>query len=82
MKKNNCLIEECPNDGSKRNISRGLCSRHYTLMGHTVKKGTHTWEEFEECGMSLPPRQYNVVAFEKVFLIMLEKRKKMIRLSN
>lgn len=68
LKKGRCLIEGCPH--KNKIYARGLCLYHYRIMGKTVRQGKHTWEEFEEHGMSNKPhfgrRSYLVELFEKM----------------
>jgi len=47
-----CMFPDCDGALSKGG-ARGLCRAHYWLMSEVVKKGTHSWEEFEEVGYCL-----------------------------
>lgn len=69
-----CLIEGCDNT---KLYARGVCHSHYKLIARTVKEGLHTWEEFEDFGMSLPSEQGRTSESSKKFHAMLEKREKL-----
>jgi len=69
MKKEKCLIEGCNNIEA----SRGVCTSHYYIMGRAIKRGNHSWEEFEEYEMSRPKGHRNWKN-QKLFLEMLKKK--------